>query len=152
MQNVLRTLVEFEGPIEVERLLLLAHRRFDMLKVVEARRAIARNLIDSAAFRAGKQDFAWPDGLDPNDWLGYRFVTDSSERTIHETAPEEIANAMRSVLGSSSGMTSEELQREAYTALGYKRMGSRARETLEHAVQVGLRTDRFVEAGGAYRA
>jgi len=75
-------------------------------------------------------DFVWPADLDPETWTGYRAST-TSERSLDEVAPQEIANAMRALIAESSPATEDDLLRATADVFGIARLGGNIRSRLE---------------------
>ncbi|MEO6471862.1 MAG: DUF3320 domain-containing protein, partial [Aeromicrobium sp.] len=92
--------IEAEGPIETARLARIVARRFGLNAVRAARAEDIAKLIPRGQLRKSRTfgHFAWPVGLDPETWSGFRTADKEVTRTLEEIAAEEIANAMLAVL------------------------------------------------------
>lgn len=132
-------IIEAEGPVEVARLIRMAARRFGLNQVRTARVEEIRRLVPRGVVRRGPLgSFAWPENLDPEGWRGFRSVDDPPTRSLEEVAPEEIANAMRSVLADAPAVDVETLIRRTAEIFGISRLGANVRARLE-AVEALLR-------------
>ncbi|MFT4126777.1 MAG: DUF3320 domain-containing protein [Gordonia sp. (in: high G+C Gram-positive bacteria)] len=125
-------IIEAEGPIELSRLIRTVARRFS-LDTVRTSRAeqIGRLIPDTLLQKTSRYGtFAWPPHLDPATWRDFR-TDDGGSRSIEEIAPQEIANAMRTVTDESPGIDDEALLRATARVFGITRMGVRVRARLE---------------------
>jgi len=126
-----RDVIETEGPIEVARLARTVARRFGLSSVRSARVEEISKLVPKAQLHKGKLGtFAWPTGLDPDSWRGCRYADDARSRSLDEVAPEEIANAMRSLRKEYPDASEEEVLRGAAEAFGIARLGTNVRSRL----------------------
>lgn len=140
--------IEAEGPIELSRLARIVARRFGLNAVRAARVDDILRLIPRAQLRKSRKlgDFAWPSALDPETWTGFRIAGSDGSRTLHEIAPQEIANAMLAVLGEFPELEHvDDLLRRTAELFGIVRLGANVRSRLE-AVYKALAADEGVEA------
>lgn len=136
--------IEAEGPVEAGRLARIVARRFGLASVRAARIASINELIPKAQLRTSSLgSFAWPMGLDPDVWTGYR---SAGARSLDEVAPEEIANVMRAVRHRHPNSNAEQILRATGETFGITRLGTNVRLRLA-AVQGLLAAESF--ASGA---
>ncbi|WP_156518267.1 AAA domain-containing protein [Microbacterium aurantiacum] len=141
VREQLLDIIEAEGPIEVGRLIRLTARRFDLLKVRAAREEEIRRLIPRGVIRKSRLgDFAWPERLDPETWQGYRLPDEPPSRGLDEVAPEELLNAMRSIVSDAPGIDDESAIRATARLFGISKLGALVRARLE-AVAAKLRLE-----------
>lgn len=124
--------VSVEGPVELTRLMRIVGRRFNLNAVRTARVEEMSRLIPRGQLKRSRKfgDFVWPSDLDPETWAGYRAST-TSERSLDEVAPQEIANAMRALIADSSPLTEDDLLRATADVFGIARLGGNIRSRLE---------------------
>jgi hypothetical protein len=124
--------IEAEGPIEVARLTRIVARRFGLYAVRAARAEDIAKLIPRGQLRKSRLgSFAWPTGLDPATWTGFRTVDPDASRTLDEVAPEEMANAMHAVLTERPTSSYEDVLRRTAELFGIVRLGANVRSRLE---------------------
>lgn len=136
VQDALYEVVEHEGPIEIDRLLRLVHKRFGVEKVHQDRKDLMARFIPKGVERtrfSGTQ-FLWPSGRDSGTWLGFRRGQGSADRAFNEIAPEEIANAIDQARRAGRARDQEELYRTTRELLGYGRMTEQMRSLIDRVV------------------
>ena len=136
-------IIEFEGPIELDRLCKTAAGCFGLDRVRSSRLSSLQRLVPIQPVRQPQLGaFVWPTDLDPASWRRYRLTSDVSERPLDEVAPQEIANAMADFARRGGSIGMEELVDRVKAAFGISRLGAANREriekTLEWAVGEGL--------------
>lgn len=143
LREQFETIVDYEGPIEINRLAKKALNCFDLDRVRNQRIRTALGYLPRTLQRRKSSlgTWVWPADLDPETWQGYRRTQDSTERSVDEIAPEEIANAMRRALrpGASRGG----LCRDALDLLGHSRMTAHVQHILESALEFGVQSGRL---------
>ncbi len=138
--------IEAEGPVETARLARIVARRFGLNAVRAARAKDITKLIPRGQIKKGQQgSFAWPAGLDPATWTGFRFVDPDCSRSLDEVAPEEIVNAMQGVFSDSPGSSDEDVLRRTAEIFGIVRLGAHVRSRLE-AIYATAATQRAATA------
>jgi hypothetical protein len=149
VQNSLREIIAAEGPIEQHRLAKLTLARFGFVKTRVDRRTAVLALVDPGVLRPheGVGSFAWPSTLDPRRWTGFRTTLSRTDRAFEEIAPEEVANAVRYALTSTSDMTEQELFRTTLELLGYHRRTEKINQLLRSGLLVALTSGRVVHGG-----
>ncbi|NJC72603.1 DUF4011 domain-containing protein [Planosporangium thailandense] len=145
----LNEIVAAEGPIEQHRLARLTLARFGFAKIREDRRNAVLALVDPATLRhhEGVGTFAWPSGLDPRRWNGFRTTQSRTDRAFEEIAPEEIANAVRYALTAAPELTEQELFRSTLELLGYQRRTEKITKLLRYGLLTALTSGRVVHGG-----
>lgn len=94
VRAVIEDIVDFEGPIHVNRLIKLTGRAFDFGKVHKDRTKQLAHQVKKADVQI-IGNFAWPREMDPQSWTGFRPNSSAMEREFDEIAPQEIRNASR---------------------------------------------------------
>ncbi|CDK00265.1 conserved hypothetical protein [Microbacterium sp. C448] len=117
--------VQAEGPVELGRLTRIVARRFGLNAVRTARAEEIAKLVPRDRVKKDRLGaFAWPEGLDPQVWTGYRPADKDGSRSLEEVAPEEIANAMKAVRRLASGLDEEAILRRTAEIFGIVRLGA----------------------------
>jgi hypothetical protein len=131
--------IEFEGPIEIDRLLRLVHSRFGVQRVSAGRKQLMIKFIPKGyrVTRFGGTRFYWPSHLDPDAWRGFRRSQDSTDRKFDEIAPEEIANAILAARRQGRARDVDELHQVARD-LGYGRITENIKSIIDRAVSSAL--------------
>jgi hypothetical protein len=132
VREQLLDVIATEGPVELTRLVRIVGRRFGLNAVRAARADDIARLIPRGQLRNGRLGlFAWPAGLDPLTWTGFRIVDPNGSRTLDEIAPEEIANAMQAVVAEYPGIGDEDVLRGTAELFGIVRLGAKVRSRLQ---------------------
>ncbi|MET8258208.1 DUF4011 domain-containing protein [Micromonospora sp. NPDC005205] len=145
MRNALRDIIEAEGPIEQHRLARLALARFGFLRTREDRRTAVLSLVDSRRLYTHPtvSRYAWPDGVDPQTYRGFRVTQASNDRAFEEVPPEEVANALVHALQGVASMDEERLLRAGLERLGYRRRTEKIDKLLRYGLHVALTSGRL---------
>lgn len=140
VREQVKDVIETEGPIEVGRLARVIARRFGLIAVHPARTQDIIKLIPRGYLRKGPLGtFAWPTGLDPSIWAGFRLVDPEGTRSLDEVAPEEIANVMHSFQTEYPNSSDEEILRRTAEFFCIVRISANVRSRLV-AVQANAAT------------
>jgi len=146
VRNTLQEIVEWEGPVQIDRLIRLALNCFGFSRVGSDRAAAVAPLVPSERCIAGPADtFVWPGGVNVDTWRGYRTTQHPGDRAFGDICPEEIGNAMLHVLSvAPEPLTEAELFRRSMTALGYSRLTDGIRSDMDQALARAVRTGRVI--------
>lgn len=88
--------------------------------------------------------FYWRKSQNPNSYTLYRIAgTEDSKRDIRDLPCQEIANAAVAVLRSQIGLPADDLIRETARLLGYARIGTSVRPSIEAGLHYGLQKGLF---------
>ena len=81
----------------------------------------------------GDEKVYWAQGQKPNEYADFRVPTyvDDSKRAIDEIPPEEIANAMLSIVNDVGGVNNEQLYRETLRLFGLSALTTKAKRYLD---------------------
>lgn len=136
--------IEFEGPIEIDRLLRLVHNRFGAQRVSNGRKQLMIKYLPKhyRVTRFGSTRFYWPSHLGPDTWRGFRRSQGSSDRKFDEIAPEEIANAILAARRQGRARDIDEVHQVARD-LGYGRVTENIKSIIDRAVSSALLDGRF---------
>ncbi|MFG6491274.1 DUF4011 domain-containing protein [Microbacterium sp. P03] len=128
--------IEAEGPVELGRLTRIVARRFGLNAVRTARAEEISKLVPRDRVKKDRLGvFAWPEGLDPQTWTGYRSVDKAGSRSLEEIAPEEIANAMQAVRRLAPRLDEEAVLRRTAEIFGIVRLGAHVKSRLTAVYQ-----------------
>jgi hypothetical protein len=133
VRAALEDAVVAEGPIESGRLVRLVARQFDLSRVRDERyRSILRLLPSSWRRSSPLGTFAWPPQCDPDTWRVVRTQLSFAERPLDEIPPEELRNAVLTVLHDRGGEEDwETVLRESVGYFGYTRLTSPVRARMD---------------------
>lgn len=151
VQQVMRIIVEQEGPVSFTRLCQLTAASFGLTKV-NANREITITLVIPKEFQKTKDEsFAWPEHLEPDSWTDFRPSDDYKDRPLEIISMREIVNAMSHHSRMALGMGKEDLFRETLASFGGKRITPAIEVLLETALQYGLDSGKLaVDSGGVF--
>lgn len=139
--------VEAEGPVTLDRLAKLVANGFGLNRVAESRKAAILGQLPKAIRRDRDEAVAWPAGVDPAGWRGYRPTPDGVDRPIEQVPLREIGNAMVVLAEASAGIDREELHREALRVFGLRRRTAAASARLDEALSLVVRAGRVAFDG-----
>ncbi|MDR0481873.1 MAG: hypothetical protein LBH13_01735 [Cellulomonadaceae bacterium] len=117
-------IVEFEGPIPVNRVAALITRSFGMERMDENRRKQIGRQVGNAEGVTIVEGYAWPPSIDPNTWSEFRPNNSGADRPFTDISPLEIANAMRFIGEHQPGITPGDLETKTLRTFGRARRGS----------------------------
>ncbi len=133
--------IEAEAPIHYDRLARITAAAFGLTRVSPERRAAILGCLPPGLPRDPVgEEFAWPYGVDPLTWNGFRRST-TDERAFDQISVVEIGNAMVALCRAAAGMTTTQLQLETLRVFGFTRRtperDARTLLCLDHAAGVG---------------
>lgn len=123
VRAVAAEIVDFEGPIEIERLTRLAAAAFEWKRLSPKRvRQISHQVRQLEGVELDEHGFVWPPGLDRHTWAEFRPQDSSSPRAFEQVSPREIANAIRFFRRREPGATDDAIKRSVLAAFGRTRL------------------------------
>ncbi|MFC7659213.1 DUF3320 domain-containing protein [Pseudonocardia benzenivorans] len=138
--DALTEVVQAEGPVTFDRLARLVANGFGLTRVAESRKAAILDQLPRAVRRDRAEAVAWPAGVDPTEWRGFRPAPDGVDRPIEQVPLREIGNAMVALAEASAGINREELHREALRVFGLRRRTAAASARLDEALSLACRS------------
>ncbi len=114
-------IVEFEGPIHVDRLATLVARSFGVARLHQKREKALAHQFRQCDFDIDANGFAWPSDIDPASWAEFRPSSDPDRAFLH-ISPVELANARRFVASRHPSLENAELDRRVLRTFGRKRL------------------------------
>ncbi len=136
VRAVASEIVEFEGPISLERLVDLVAESFDLHRVHPARAKKISYQISQCGLQIDGDKFVWPADLDPHNWHEFRPNSSEVNRPFTQISPVEIANSARFILGEASPQSLDriELETRVLQTFGRKRRTKQFVKHLEGAL------------------
>lgn len=140
--RVIREIVDAEAPIHRDRLAKLVAGAFGLGRVNDDRRRAIQRIVPAEYRRKDDAEFYWPVDVDPASWKLLRQPKSGVTRVLDEISLIEIGNAMVIAAEQAGGVEREEINRQALTLLGGKRVtqaiGARLEAALQRALDVGV--------------
>lgn len=114
-------IVDFEGPIHIDRLTSLIARSFGVGKLHAKRQKAILHQLRQCDFNIDGDDFAWPIDLDSATWMEFRPSSDPERAFLH-VSPVELRNAMSFLEQRHPSLGRSELYRRVLQTFGRKRL------------------------------
>lgn len=121
VRAVATEIAEFEGPIQLSRLVRLTAASFGAQRVTAARAKQVGHQIKQTKLFVDQDKFVWPTDLDPDTWREFRPNGSEATRSWTEISPREIANAMRLLRDATPGISDAALDAATLRTFGRKR-------------------------------
>lgn len=121
VRAVATEIVDFEGPIHMDRLAQLTAASFGVRRLWPAREKKLTYQIRRANLVVDEDKFVWPSDLDPAEWSEFRPNDSSADRPFTEISPVEIANAARFIRAKQPGIGDSDLDVAVLQTFGRKR-------------------------------
>jgi hypothetical protein len=122
-------IVEFEGPIHMDRLVQMVAASFAVSKLTARRRQKIERQVNQLNLLIDSDGFIWPSDLDPATWTEFRPNSSSTVREFLHVSPVEIVNAMRFVGEHSSPEIENDVDAATLRTFGRKK---RTKEAASH--------------------
>ncbi|WP_394159772.1 DUF3320 domain-containing protein [Galactobacter valiniphilus] len=130
VRAVIQEIVEFEGPVHLERVAVLVGRAFGLGRVEEKRKKAIRHQAKNAPVGQDARGFLWPESLDPSAWREFRPHSEGAPRPFDEIPVEELANAARFLGKRHPDEDRGVLERMVMQTFGYRKRTVRVREQM----------------------
>lgn len=114
-------IVDFEGPIHVDRLTGLVAQSFGVGKLHAKRQKAILRQLSQCGFTIDADGFAWPEALDPASWTEFRPSSDPDRRFLH-VSPVELANAASFLRARHPGESPRDRDRRVLRTFGRQRL------------------------------
>jgi hypothetical protein len=121
VRAVAAEIVEFEGPIHLDRLTSLVAASFGVHRLAAKRKQQLIRHVRATGLRVSQEGFVWPEGLDSKTWTEFRPNDSTIDRPFAEISPVEISNAMAFIAASRPALGDEVLDRETLRTFGKSR-------------------------------
>ncbi|MFJ6260411.1 DUF3320 domain-containing protein [Rhodococcus erythropolis] len=141
VRAVAAEIVEYEGPIQLDRLASLTAQSFGVSRLHDARSRKLIYQIKMLDCEVDSEKFVWPAHIDRAAWTEFRPNSSSINRPFVEVSPVEIANAARFLLrGGPMGI--DQLETSVLQTFGRKRrtkmIKDHLQKSLKHAQSLGI--------------
>ncbi len=114
-------IVEFEGPIHMDRLIVLIAHSFDVPRLTTKRWQKVERQVRQLGLHLDADKFLWPSNLDPKTWTEFRPNDSDAGREFLHISPVEIANARCLIRRRSPELNLEGLDVATLRTFGRKR-------------------------------
>ena len=121
VRAVATEIVEFEGPIHIDRLAQLTAASFGVQRLWPAREKKLTYQIRQTGLLVDADKFVWPADLDPETWAEFRPNDSTVDRPFTQISTVEIANAMRLLTSSAVAIGADDLDAATLQTFGRKR-------------------------------
>lgn len=143
VREVMRSIIEAEGPVHHERLGKLTCAAFDLSKVNAQRIASVLRLLDSEAHQRDVDGFVWDASIDREAWDAFRPNGPEVLRKPDHISVVELRNAMVEIVRLSGGIAIDELHQETLRTFGGKRRTTGITARLNQGLQYGVDSGRL---------
>lgn len=121
VRAVATEIVDFEGPIHLDRLAQLVAASFGLKKLWPERKKKIVYQIKQTGLVVDDAKFVWPDGVDPLAWGEFRPNSSQVDRPFLHISPVEVANAMRFLTDRNPTLAGDDLDRATLQTFGRKK-------------------------------
>jgi hypothetical protein len=143
--SLLSSIIEAEGPIEIDRLARLACNCLGLSRVPAERLAAMKKMVPATSRKKDKiGTFCWPSSRDLDNWDGYRtsHESDGRERNIQEISVREFGNALVDTVDRATAIGFEDAMKEVARIFGFKALTAKTAEVVEVAFKYAIDTGR----------
>lgn len=131
-------IVEFEGPIHLERLIQLVAASFAVPRLTTKRWGKIERQVRQLGFHLDGDRFLWPSDLDHAEWTEFRPNDSTANRDFLHISPVEIANARRFLAEGASDLNKDQLDAATLQTFGRKRRTKAFVAHLARSAAVGV--------------
>jgi hypothetical protein len=145
--------IEAEAPIHLDRLARLTAGAFGLTRLTAERRAdLVACLPPGLPADPDGEPFAWPLGVDPLEWRGFRRSTDDL-RPVDQISLIELGNAAAALCRVAAGMSVDQLRLSVLRTFGFARRTPERDARIDLALDVATRRGRLTQSpGGVWQA
>jgi len=139
--SLLNSIIEAEGPIELDRLARLACNSLGLTRVPAERLTAMKKLVPAPVRKKDKiGTFCWPSGRDPEKWDAYRTShdSDSRDRKVNEICVREYGNALVDTVDRATAISFDDAMKEVARIFGFKALTAKTAEVVEQALKVAI--------------
>lgn len=134
VRDVIEEIVDFEGPIELRRLLSLVAKEFRVSRLHDRREKDLRKQVRAAGLTVDSDKFVWPSSMDPQAWQEFRPNGSEVGREFTDISPVEIRNAALFIREQQPQWGRPMIEREVLHTFGKHRMTPYVAEHLRKAL------------------
>lgn len=137
LRAVATEIVDFEGPIEIERLARLVSAAFGWGRLTKKRlQQIEYQIKQIDGVVIDDYGYAWPEGLSANSWTEFRPQSGSSVRAFTQISPHEICNAARFIAKRAPALSAEDFAHAVIAVFGRSKITKQTTTHLEAALNL----------------
>ena len=139
--SLLTSIVEAEGPVELDRLARLACNCLGLTRVPVERLTAMKKLVSATSRKKDKIGiFCWPSSKNSDKWDGYRtsHESDGRERKIQEISVREFGNALVDTVDRATAIGYEDAMKEVARIFGFKTLTAKTAEVVELAFKAAI--------------
>lgn len=136
VRAVAAEIVEFEGPIHVDRLVQLIAASFDVSKLGDKRKNQIISQIKATGLAIDDSRFVWPAAIDRTTWNEFRPCDSTVNRSFLQISPIEIRNAARFLKNRNEDISPDELKVRVLRTFGKKRLTKSRATHMAHAMNL----------------
>ena len=145
VRKTINQVLEQEAPIREGLLIRRVSQAFGFSRAGSRIQTYLISLLDTMGLPVTDQNgerFYWTKAQNPDRYALYRVAgTGDNKRDIRDIPCQEIANAAAAVLRSQVGLPADDLIRETARLLGYFRIGTAVRPSIEAGLHYGVQTE-----------
>lgn len=131
-------IVEFEGPIHLQRLIQLVTASFAVPRLTMKRWNKVERQVRQLGLHLDGDWFLWPSDLDPAGWTEFRPNDSTANRDFLHISPVEVANARRFLAEGAGDLTKDQLDAATLQTFGRKRRTKAFAAHLARSAAVGV--------------
>lgn len=132
-------IVEFEGPIELGRLVKFISASFNIGRLTnDFRRSLERQVWNSDVL-VDADNFVWPKSVDPKTWREFRPQGKEARLGFWEISPVEISNAAQFIRKDGTDLSESEVEKLTLQTFGRKRRSKSITNHLKRALDLSRR-------------
>lgn len=146
VNDIVRQLVDYEGPVSPERLGKFVAACFGFSRV-PANRVDAINSVLSKKFARDGEGFVFPEDENQVSYVKWQWSSPGQGRAANQISLCEIANAMKSICEVAGGVRFEQLVKETSKVFGIQKMSKDIEARFQAAVAWGSKFGRLVQSG-----
>ena len=146
---LLTSIVEAEGPIELDRLARLACNCLGLTRVPAERLNAMKKLAPATMRKKDKVGtFCWPSSKDSEKWEAYRtsHESDGRDRKINEISVREFGNALVDTVDRATAISYDDAMKEVARIFGFKALTAKTSEVIEVAFKSAIETGRVKQS------
>jgi len=152
IKRIVDEVVEFEGPISIDRLASVVAGRFGLERVRAARReSLVKHFSHLPKTETSLGTTFWSSSRPSDSWTGFRTSKSDDSRSIDDVPPEELRNAMVAAVRLGNTATGEEIIKLVASAYGRKAITKVLRERLTGVLDWTVETGHLDFDVGLYK-
>lgn len=146
---LLTSIIEAEGPVELDRLARFACNCLGLTRVPVERLSAMKKLVPATLRKKDKiGTFCWPSSKNSDIWDGYRtsHESDSRDRKVEEISVREIGNALVDTVDRATAIGYDDAMKEVARIFGFKALTAKTSEVVEVAFKAAIDAGRVKQS------